>query len=42
MSRALSAPASVVPQPSVPLGRTPSDAPTVITFFALASAAIEP
>ena len=36
MSRALSAPASVTPQPSMPLGRTPSAAPTVITFLAVA------
>ena len=36
MSRALSAPAFVTPQPSVPLARTLSDAPTVMTFFAVA------
>ena len=42
MSRAMSASALVVPQPSVPLARTPSDAPTVITFFADPSAEIEP
>jgi hypothetical protein len=42
MSRALFASALVVPQPSVPLARTPSEAPTVITFLAEPSAAIEP
>ena len=36
MSRALSAPASGTPQPSVPLARTLSAAPTVMTFFAVA------
>ena len=36
MSRALSAPGVGTPQPSTPLGRTPSAAPTVITFFAVA------
>ena len=36
MSRALLAPASATPQPSVaPIVRTFSDAPTVITFFAV-------
>ena len=36
MSRALFAPESGTPQPSVaPIGRTFSDAPTVITFFAV-------
>jgi hypothetical protein len=42
MSRALSAPLFVTPQPSMPLGRTPSDAPTVITFFADPSAEMVP
>ena len=35
MSRALSAPPFVTPQPSVPEPRTLSAAPTVITFFAV-------
>ena len=35
MSLALSAPAFVTPQPSVPESRTLSAAPTVITFFAV-------
>ena len=42
MSRALSASASVTPQPSVPLARTLSEAPTVITFFALPGSPIVP
>ena len=42
MSRALSAPVSGTRQPSVPLARTPSAAPTVITFLAVASAMIVP
>jgi hypothetical protein len=42
MSRALFASASVVRQPSVPLGRTPYEAPTGITFLAEPSAEIEP
>ncbi len=40
--RALSALASGVAQPSTPLARTPSDAPTVMTFFAVASEWIVP
>src|ERR687895_208451 len=42
MSRALFACVSVTPHPSVPLWRTPSDAPTVITFLAEPSAEIVP
>jgi hypothetical protein len=42
MSRALFAPPFVTLQPSVPLARTPSEAPTVITFLADPSAEIVP
>jgi hypothetical protein len=42
MSRALSALVSGVPHPSVPVARTPSEAPTVMTFFAVPSAWIVP